>query len=283
VVSRRDILLPFHDVVDVVKIPDFMQPIDWSPILYGADIVIHAAGLARPDSRFDNADLLRQVNVVATQELASAAADAGIGHFIYISSIRAQVGASSAGPVREEDEPLPTDNYGRSKLAAESALRASRVPFTILRPVAVYGTSAGGNFRALMRIASMPVPLPFAAFNNRRSLLSIENFNSAVIFALNSQATIGETYLVADPEPITVREIFMTLREAQKRRPWLINVPPKLIRVMFQLINRPELWDRLGMELVADTTKLKSVGWCPLIDTYGGLGALLKDNIEDFA
>ena len=43
--------------------------------------------------------------------------------------------ASSQG----EDEPAPADTYGRSKLAAELALQAAGVPFTILRPVVIYG------------------------------------------------------------------------------------------------------------------------------------------------
>ena len=56
-----------------------------------------------------------QINWIATQRLAQAAKEAGIDRFIYISSVRVQVGASAVQAVREQDEPRPTNQYGRSK------------------------------------------------------------------------------------------------------------------------------------------------------------------------
>ncbi len=50
--------------------------------------------------------------------------------------------------VREQDEPHPTNQYGRSKLAGEQAIRAAGVPFTIFRPVVVYDRAA--------RLAAIP-------------------------------------------------------------------------------------------------------------------------------
>src|SRR5438309_1620730 len=43
-------------------------------------------------------------------------------------------------PAREDDPPHPLNAYGRTKAAAESAIRSdARVPWTILRPCSVYG------------------------------------------------------------------------------------------------------------------------------------------------
>ena len=74
---------------------------------------------------------------------------------------RAQSSAEADHVVDESDPPCPTDAYGRSKLAAEEALRASGVPFTILRPVLVYGAGVKGNLARLMRLSQSPWPLPF--------------------------------------------------------------------------------------------------------------------------
>ena len=71
--------------------------------------------------------------------LPGAAKAIGIRHLVFISSIRGQSGPSSDAILRESDPPCPTDAYGRSKLAAEDAVRAAGVPFTILRPVLIYG------------------------------------------------------------------------------------------------------------------------------------------------
>jgi len=265
----------FPNVVDVAIVPDFINPTDWKPILCGIDIVIHAAGLAHIP-QFEAHGMFDYVNRVATQELSCAAARAGVERFLFISSVRAQTGISAMNTAREQDTARPTNPYGRSKLAAELAIQAARVPFTILRPVVVYGPHPKGNFESVVRLALSPFPLPFAGFNNRRSLLGIDNLISAVLFTLNNPATLGETFLVADPKPVTIRELFTVLRKAQGRRPRLVNIPPNLFKIAFKITNRMHLWDRLSGELIVDTTKLESLGWRPAVETYNGLRALLS-------
>jgi nucleoside-diphosphate-sugar epimerase len=266
----------FPEPVDVVIVPDFTAPIDWQPILRGMDIVVHAAGLAHADSSDDSFGVFDRVNRVATLELSRAAASAAVRRFLYISSVRAQIGPSAVGVVRERDEAHPTDPYGRSKLAAESVVRAAGVPFTILRPVVVYGPNPKGNFKSVVQLASSPWPLPFGGFNSRRSLLGIDNLISAILFALDHPATVGETYLVADPTPVSIRELLTMLRKARGRRPRLMNIPPQLFQFAFMLIGRRQLWERLGGELVVDTTKLASLGWRPALETYDGLHAAVS-------
>ena len=272
--TRRPVSFP--NPVDVVIVPDFTGPIDWKPILCGMDVVVHAAGLAHADSSDNSFGVFDRVNREATLELARAATCAGVQRFLYISSVRAQIGPSAVGVVREQDKAHPTDPYGRSKLAAESAVRAAGVPFTILRPVVVYGPHPKGHFKFVVQLAASSWPLPFGGFNSRRSLLGIDNLISVILFVLNNPATVGETYLVADPKPVSIRELLAMLRKARGHRPRLINIPPKLIQIAFVLINRAQLWERLGGELVVDTTKLGSLGWRPALETYDGFRAALS-------
>jgi UDP-glucose 4-epimerase len=115
-----------------------------------------------------------RVNRVATAELAAAARSAKIQRLIFISSIRAQSGPTSGHPLTEADPPQPTDAYGRSKLAAEEAVRLAGVPFTILRPVLLYGPGARGNLARLMHSHNRRGRCRLK-FPNRRSLLSRQN------------------------------------------------------------------------------------------------------------
>jgi nucleoside-diphosphate-sugar epimerase len=262
--------------VELTLVPDFAHRVDWDPILRGMDLVVHTAGLAHADSFEISVGTFDRVNRIATQELADAAARAGVEHFVFISSVRAQAGASAHHLLRETDEPRPTDPYGRSKLDAEAAIRASGLPFTILRPVVIYGPHAKANIRLLIRLASLPLPLPFAAFGNRRSILSVDNLVSAILFALNAPATRGETFLVADPAPVTLRDVFAMLRRAQGRKPRLVYVPPRLFRLALRALGHGHLWERIGDELAVDTGKLVSLGWHPAVDTYSGLAAALR-------
>jgi UDP-glucose 4-epimerase len=275
---RRPISLP--EPVEVAIVPDFMQPVDWNPILRGVDIVVHAAGLAHVEYADDDG-VVDRINRVTTQELARAAASAGVERFVYISSVRAQAGPSAAHVVSERDEPHPTELYGRSKLAAELAVRAAGVPFTILRPVVIYGPHAKGNMRTLARLAALPLPLPLAGLKNRRSLLALDNLVSVILFALNHPTTIGETCLVADPTPVSLPDVVAILRRAQGRHPRLVHVPPVLLRLALISLNRKALWQRLGEELIVDTGKLASLGWRPVVDTAEALVAMLPADRAD--
>ena len=180
---RRPPQRPFVDGVEVVAHPDLAQAFDWHPLLEGADQVVHLAGIART-GRGVTSELHDRINRLATARLAAAAARAGVAHFVFISSIRAQTGAAADHVLTERDAPAPTDDYGRSKLAAEAEVRSAGVPFTILRPVALYGPDVRGNFAFLLRAALSRWPLPVKNFVNRRSLLGMDNFVSALAFVL---------------------------------------------------------------------------------------------------
>ena len=131
-----------------------------------------------------------------------------------------------------------------------------------------------GNFARLMELAREPWPLPLGLCRNRRSLLARQNLIDAIHLALASPAAKGETYVVADPTPLTLTEIVTALRAGEGRRPGLLPVPPALIALASRAIGRAEEWQRLGGTLVVDTAKLESAGWRPLIDTRAGLAAL---------
>ena len=262
--------------VDVALVPDFTQPVDWEPILRGIDIVIHLAGHAHADLPDRDYSIFNRVNFMATRELACTAARAGVERFLYISSVRAQCGASAKGLLTELDEPQPTDNYGRSKLAAELALRAAGVPFTILRPVVVYGPGVKGNLKTVVRLSLSPLPLPFGGLQNRRSLLGIDNLVSALLFVLNKPEALGQTYLVADTEPVTIPQLFTMLRQAQGRPPKIFYVPPTLLHLLLMMSNRTQLWSRLAHGLVVDTTRLRSIGWHPPIETFDGFHSMFS-------
>ena len=160
---------------------------------------------------------------------------------------------------------LPKRRYG-----------ASGVPFTIFRPVVIYGPNPKGNMRTLARLAQLPLPLPVASFSGRRSLLGIDNLISAIIFALNNPATVNETYLLADRTPMTVGEILAVLRKGQGRSLTTIYIPRFIVRFLLALCGRTDLWLRISGGLVADTSKLESLGWRPVKDTSAGLLAMVQ-------
>ena len=266
---------PFMPPVEVATHGELDADIDWRPLMADADFVIHLAGIAHTgpgvaEMRYD------RVNHLATAALAKAAQVAGIRRVVFVSTIRAQTGPRSDHVLTEADTPQPTDAYGRSKLAAEVALARSGADFTVLRPVLVYGPGVKGNMRTLMRLAALRLPLPFGAFANRRSLLSVQNLIGAIAHVLRHPASTGETYVVADPQPVSPAEIVTALRVGLGRAPGLLAVPPGLIRRGLTMLWQRRVWDQLNGQLVVDPQKLIAAGWRPDPDTADALASTAR-------
>jgi UDP-glucose 4-epimerase len=143
---------------------------------------------------------MNHINVDASARLADAAAVAHVKRFIFLSSIKVNGLTSGDRPFTADDEPRPTEPYGKSKLAAESALRkvaaASNLELVILRPGLVYGPNPRGSVLQLMRIVDRGFPRPLASVNNRRSLLAVQNLCDLIQVCLDHPGAAGNTFSV---------------------------------------------------------------------------------------
>jgi UDP-glucose 4-epimerase len=260
---------PFPAGVEVAHHGDLAGDIDWSPLVKDCDAIVHLAGIAHvglaiPDALYD------RVNHQATRALVQAAEAAKIRRFVFVSSIRAQTGPAADHALTENDAPHPTEPYGASKLAAEKAVAASQLPYVIMRPVLVYGPQARGNFATLMRVAALPIPLPFGGFRNRRSLVSRNALIDAILFALQADI-VRDTFIVADRAPIAFREMIAALRRGLRRGPGLISLPRALISVPLLLAGRGDILERIDGELIASPAKLIGKDWQGAADTEAAL------------
>jgi nucleoside-diphosphate-sugar epimerase len=242
-----------------VALPDLSLPFDWQPMLQQCDAVVHLAGIAHT---FANDDLYDRVNHRATEALAAAASQCGT-HLVFISSIAAQSGSFSDIELTEDDPPEPNNAYGRSKLAAEQAVRMSGASFAILRPVVIYGDGEKGNFATVHKISRLPLPLPFGGLTAQRSVLSVQNFCSAVVLSLTNPKAQGGTFIVSDPIPLTVSDVIVRYRARLGRSPWLVAIPEQWLELALKAIGKNAIWQRIGCPLVARPRKLLALGWQP--------------------
>ena len=251
---------PFEDPnIISAKLPDLSLPFDWHPLLQACDAVVHLAGIAHT---FAEETLYDRVNHRAAETLAQAAFRSG-KHLVFVSSIAAQSGSFSEHELTEDDAPRPFNPYGRSKLTAESAIRTSGVSFTILRPVVVYGDGEKGNFAIVHKISRLPIPLPFGTLTAKRSVLSVQNFCSAVELTLTSARARGQIFIVSDPTPLSAAEIIARYRANLGRGPGLWSIPERWIELLLKASGRGLIWQRIGRPLIARPTKLLKIGWKP--------------------
>jgi UDP-glucose 4-epimerase len=241
-------------------------PSAWEGRLDGITHVVHCAGIANAGAA---ADLLDKVNVEATAALARAAAARCGGRFIHISSIRAVTGLSHDGVVGDDTPPAPRDAYGRSKLKAEEGIRSAfggdERP-VLLRPVAIYGQGGGGAVGALLKLASLPLPLPFGGIRQKRSLLDVRSLAEAVVAALRCPDLSGP-HIVCDRTPVSLAELVTGLRAGLGMSPRLFLVPSPLMAGAARMAGLSTAWERLSGSLVADCSRLADFGWEPATDT----------------
>ena len=274
VLLRRPSVVPLDCASAVVG--DLSRPMNMAAALADIDAVIHSAGLAHAMSGMPEDDY-RVLNTEATIALARAAQRAGARRFVFLSSVRAQSGPTSAEVLTEDLPPRPSEPYGASKLAAEQGLSALEVDWVALRLATVYGRGVKGNMAELMRLARAPYPLPLAALRARRSLLALDNLTEAIVTVLSARGPLRRPLIVAEPDPLTIPEMIAALRAGLGRRPGLFPVPPSLLQALLRATGRSELYARLDGALVADASALAALGWRPRVPTREALAALTRE------
>ena len=145
----------------------------------------------------------------------------------------------------------------------------------MLRPVLVYGPQVKGNMAALMRLAALPLPLPFGAWKSRRSLLSIGNLVAALRHILQTETDSG-SFIVADDAPVTMAEIIRAVRHGLGGRAMLLPVPEVAVAAALRLTGKADLADRLTGDLVVDAARLRASGWSPRETTAAALAAAAR-------
>lgn len=271
--TRNPLVVP--DAAEGVIVGDLRMSTNLSAALADVEAVVHLAG-SPPGIDAPGEATHVDNNLISTERLATSAAHAGVKRFIYLSSVRAQTGAVSERIVTEDQPAVPVDAYGRSKLEAEQAVVRSGVASVILRPAVVHGPGMRFNMAELLRIALGPMPLPIGSFTARRSIVARRHLADAVLLALSGEQMIGRTYLVADPEPLSVAEMVEVIRAAVGRRPGLVPLPPALVRVAARLTGRAEIMDLVEGSLVVDPARLLAAGWKPALSTRAALADTVR-------
>lgn len=196
-------------------------------LVSGADIVFHVGGLVAARSE---ADLLR-VNRDGTARLVRAARRAATTRLVHVSSL-AVTGPSAPGQaVDETTPPRPLTAYGRSKLAGEGAVRESGVPFTIVRPPAVYGPRDRA-FLPLFRSAALGLIPLLGDGGQPLTLVHASDLAEALVSVAGTAGTEGRTYHAGHPAPVTQRALAEAVGHAVGRRVRTLTLPGPLARTV---------------------------------------------------
>jgi UDP-glucose 4-epimerase len=238
----------------------------------GCDVVVHLAGRAHVTSD-DSQEKYRIANEFITQRIANTAAKNGISRFVYLSSIKVNGESSNPGiPIRQSDTPNPSDNYGRSKLAAEQGLQeiclVNNMEYVIIRPVLVYGKGVKANFSALISAVKRGLPLPIAGVKNTRSMIGINNLIDLIVNTCTNPKAANQTLLASDGDDISTPALVRLIAKSLNRPARIFPFPTSILRLFASVIGRSSTIDKLTGSLSVDISHtMNSLNWQPPFST----------------
>jgi len=209
-------------------------------VFEGASAVVHLAGVLveRANSSYEAA------NVETTRRVADAARRSGVRKLIFVSAVGAD--ATSA------------NRYWRTKGEAESVVRASAVPHTVLRvPMLLgHGTQAAAVLRR--RLGRRVVPL----LHGGRTLqqpLDVDDLARAAVVACDAGIAENCSLELVGPVSLPDRAIVERAARLTGRRIRIISVPTRPVRLGLSVLRRvaargasPDVLEVLATDTRAD-------------------------------
>lgn len=264
-------------------VPDFAAA-DWSEILDGIEVVVHAAArvhVRESKPKGPGCEFMR-VNRDLTRSIAEQAARAGVRRFVFISTLGVLGSESPPGSPLGAGAPVrPESDYARSKLAAEAALRTiaerTGLEVVVVRPPMVYGREAPGNFSRLSRLVCRGVPLPFTSIRNRRSFVGIENLVEMLVACIAHPRAAGRPLLVSDGEDLSTPDLVRRIAKAMGVRARLFRMPVQALRWAGRLAGCEDAISRIAGTLQVDIGETRAVlDWTPRVSVDDGLRRALS-------
>jgi NADH dehydrogenase len=189
--------------------------------MVGVDSVIH---LASEEHYGRRADLWRG-DVEGTENLAHAAAEAGVARFVFLSHLGAD--RSSAYPVL------------KAKAAAEEHVRASEVPFTILRCGVVFGED--DHFTTSLAKVGALMPVFFPLVGQGEILVQplwVEDLVTTLMWLLEEPSSLNRRFEVAGTEQLSLAECIDLIFASAGIRRVVVPVGAPYLRAGTALLER---------------------------------------------
>lgn len=188
---------------------DLTRAGSWLDALHGADAVIHCAAIVSNTATMEQAWGL---NVKATADLVAASAEAGVDHFVQLSSVAA-FGFDFDTNVDENCPLRPNGNtYVDTKIAAEHTVLACHarglIDCTIIRPTDVYGPGSQPWLVTPIRMLQSGRFLLPAHGEGVFSPVYIDDMVEGVVLATTRKAARGQIFNIGGGEEVSCKTFF---------------------------------------------------------------------------
>lgn len=190
----------------------------------GAEYIYHLAGVTKSNDLY----AYEQGNFIGTKNLIDAINHENIKlkRFIYTSTQAAYGPSESLSPINEKHTPHPLTFYGQSKLKAQKYIEQNihKIPVTIVVPSAVYGPRDTDVLEYFKTVKLGIIP-QLQGKEKYASLIHVRDLTEGIIAAAEHENTIGQTYFLTHPMPISWSEVSRITLDYLGKRAIHISVP----------------------------------------------------------
>ncbi|HEX6120226.1 MAG TPA: complex I NDUFA9 subunit family protein [Dongiaceae bacterium] len=173
----------------------------------GVGAVVNLVGILHERGR----QRFQAVQADGARTIAEEAAQAGAAQFIHVSAIGADPNSSSS--------------YARTKAEGEAAVRQAFPGATILRPSIVFGPE-DDFFNRFARMTRLSPALPLIGGGRTRfQPVYVGDVAEAIVTAIETPATAGQTYELGGPTVYTFAELMRLLLDELGRKRLLMPLP----------------------------------------------------------
>lgn len=230
-------------------------------ILNGIDALIHCAGIAHTNIK--NKNIYQDINYQGTINLYDKCEKYKVKKFIFISSINVCVSnlENLNYPINEDTYSNNLNNYSNSKKMAEDELISKSKKYTcqliILRPGLIYGPNVKGNFRNLLKLLNLNIPLPFNNCKNKRDLISVFNFSVIINKIISKEKLNHKIYNISDNDNIDFHQLLILIKKnLNKKYNLFFKINSKFLYFIFIIFGQKKTYYSLYNNLKIDTSRL---------------------------
>jgi NADH dehydrogenase len=225
---------PLRDGVESVA-GDVTRPAGLADAARGADAIVHLVGIIR---EFRGRGItFETLHTRATENVLGAAREARVGRFLHMSAL-------GTGPQARS-------RYHRTKWAAEEAVRASGLAWTIFRPSVVFGPGDGFVSLIARLVRWFPIVPVIGDGRNRFQPVAVADVAEGFARALERPATAGQIFEVGGPRAYTFDEIVDEVGAALgRRRVPKVHHPVALMAPVVRLLERVPLFPLTSDQLL---------------------------------
>jgi uncharacterized protein YbjT (DUF2867 family) len=214
VVRRSSKASPIEDLGAEPVEGDIADPASLEAAAKGCERIIHLVGIIQEGRGFT----FRSVHVEGTRNMVLAAKKAAVKQFFYQSALGTRENAKS--------------EYHRTKWDAEQLVKASGIPYTVLRPSLIYGSGDAFTERLSEMIRRAPVLPVIGSGRSKVQPIHIDDVTACIVKAVRGDAFLNRSFEIGGPEQLTYEEVTRAIADALGVKRPAVHMPMFFMRTM---------------------------------------------------